>query len=535
MTTPTSAGSFLSYDERRAVLEHLLAEHPTSAIGIVDPTRKLDDVVPVFAQLGLAVGDHAPLSGGALAEHLAVGDVGLIGDAAQELSVRGAATRVLHLRDGRVADLHLFMMGESTSTTIVVIVPGANEVIGTSPAPSAIVASPRVGLAECDAFGVITHASSSTATMIGDPHVQLVGASVIDLLHAEDQQMAIVNWLAAKEQRGDALRWRCRLARADGSSLWIEATIKNDADVNGRIQIELNDVSAEVAAIEALVAERELIELLTETLPVGVAMFDRDGRVEHANGRLRELLAPLDHERLISDAVRGQVRDRELATAFTNLLHSGTSSRHLATHGAEDGTVRHLEWTVRAAFGSDGHVSGGVVCVADVTEAAQLREILERRAITDPLTGCLNRAGTMAALEHSLDGVGCEAGVGLLFIDLDGFKGVNDSRGHAAGDRVLEVVAARLRSATREGDVVGRIGGDEFVIISPCSARAARIMRARISRALHGTAMIMGAEVSIRASIGTAWTAIDSASELLAAADAAMYVDKRRRSSRSRS
>ena len=219
----------------------------------------------------------------------------------------------------------------------------------------------------------------------------------------------------------------------------------------GVVRLELYDISTEVAATEALVAERELIGLLTETLPVGVAKFDAQGRVEHANGRLTELLAPLDPQELLGRAVRGEIEDVELAAAFHALMRDGVASRLVVDHIDANGTMRHLEWTIRAALGGSGEVTGGVVCIADVSEAIRLRAALEGRASTDALTGCLNRAGTVAALELALSNVAVTGGVGVLFIDLDDFKSINDTRGHAVGDAVLEVVASRLRGALRSG------------------------------------------------------------------------------------
>jgi diguanylate cyclase (GGDEF)-like protein len=173
-----------------------------------------------------------------------------------------------------------------------------------------------------------------------------------------------------------------------------------------------------------------------------------------------------------------------------------------------------------------------VVCIADVTEAAQLRAALEDRARTDALTGCLNRAGTITALEHTLANLGPNEGVGLFFIDLDGFKAINDSRGHAVGDAVLEIVAGRLRGALGPGDLVGRLGGDEFVVISPGldSTSAALDLAGIVSRQLRGPAFIADVAAPIAASIGVAWSSTATASELLGAADAAMYVAKQTRS-----
>jgi diguanylate cyclase (GGDEF)-like protein len=346
--------------------------------------------------------------------------------------------------------------------------------------------------------------------------------------------MAVVNWLAAKAHRGVALRWRCRLAKVDGSSLWTETTIINDveSDGTGVVRLEMHDISTEVAATEALVAERELIGLLTETLPVGVAKFDAFGRIEHANGRLTELLAPLDPCETLGKAVRGDVDDVDLAAAFNALMREGVASRLVVDHIDARGTVRHLEWTIRAAVGSGGEITGGVVCIADVSEAVQLREALEGRAKTDALTGCLNRAGTLAALEFALSNVDRTGGIGVLFIDLDAFKSINDTRGHAVGDAVLEVVASRLRGALRSGDLVGRLGGDEFVVISTglSSASATHVFACRVSEHMQGPATINGFAIPIAASIGVAWTMTSNATDLLAAADAAMYIAKQTRS-----
>jgi diguanylate cyclase (GGDEF)-like protein len=174
------------------------------------------------------------------------------------------------------------------------------------------------------------------------------------------------------------------------------------------------------------------------------------------------------------------------------------------------------------------------VCIADVTEAGDLRSALEHRATTDALTGCLNRAGTIAALEHALATIGPDEGVGLLFIDLNGFKDINDARGHAVGDAVLTVVAQRLRDALRQQDLLGRLGGDEFVVIAPRlrSAGIALTLANRMSNRLHGDTSIGEVNIGIAASIGVAWTSTSSAGELLAHADAAMYTAKQTHSNR---
>jgi diguanylate cyclase (GGDEF)-like protein len=529
MATAGAEGFAVDLSARLAVLEDLLASNPACAVGVFDAAHNPVDAGTALAKVGIPVDGHPPLEAGVLAEFLAVSDAWLVGDAALEAGVRGSAMRPVRMRDNQRADLHLVEINNTDVTTVAILVPYSGSITGT-PTPTAVAASHRVGAVQCDAFGIITSASASTRGLLGRPDEPIEGTPVVLLLHPDDQGVAIANWSAAKEQRGVALRWRCRVARDDGSSLWVEITITNEieSDGTGHVRFELYDISREVAATEALVAERELIELLTETLPVGVAKFDASGRLEHANGRLRELLAPLDPQEVLDQAFRGQLADPDLAAAFAALRQAGLGSRHVVDHENGDGLLQHLEWTIRAARSEDGAVTGGALCIADVTEAAQLRDALEQRARTDGLTGCLNRSGTIGALEDSLANAGELDGVGLLFIDLNGFKDINDSRGHAIGDEVLEVVARRLRSAVRAGDLVGRLGGDEFVVISPGlqSADAALVFAGRVSRQLRGPAVIDGVAAPIDASIGVAWTSTATASELLAAADRAMYTAK---------
>jgi diguanylate cyclase (GGDEF)-like protein len=179
-------------------------------------------------------------------------------------------------------------------------------------------------------------------------------------------------------------------------------------------------------------------------------------------------------------------------------------------------------------------VIGALACTSDITEATTLRGELEARATFDLLTGCYNRAATMAALEQAMaeardDRMG--RGTGVIFIDLDRFKPVNDELGHAAGDELLAAVAERLRGLVRDGDIVGRVGGDEFLIVCPGAHGAESVMpiAQRITADLINPIRISGAAVIIGASVGVAWTSAPEATpdSLVAAADTAMYDSKR--------
>lgn len=149
----------------------------------------------------------------------------------------------------------------------------------------------------------------------------------------------------------------------------------------------------------------------------------------------------------------------------------------------------------------------------------------------DALTGLMNRAGLAAELERRAESPDA-AGVAYHFLDLDGFKRVNDTLGHGAGDRLLVEVAGRLRAATGERDIVARIGGDEFLIVSPgAEPRAARALGHRVIEALSAEPYVLGDRgVDIGVSVGIALSGDhgESFATLIEAADAALYQAKAR-------
>ncbi len=167
-------------------------------------------------------------------------------------------------------------------------------------------------------------------------------------------------------------------------------------------------------------------------------------------------------------------------------------------------------------------------------EMHDLNETLARQASTDPLTGLLNRASLIEELTHLLTPHPGRAGtfLGVLFLDLDGFKLINDRLGHAAGDALLRATANRLRAGVRGCDVVARIGGDEFVVVTPAlpAADVARELAERLVVDLSSAVPIPGQRpVGVGVSIGVTTLAADERSTsdlLLAEADTAMYAAK---------
>lgn len=234
---------------------------------------------------------------------------------------------------------------------------------------------------------------------------------------------------------------------------------------------------------------------------------------------------------------------------FTSLLHPSDTERALAAYGGvamRSGTSNMAEWRVMHADGtwrdvevvannllSDPTVEGIVLTLRDVTERKTLEDELKHQAFHDALSGLANRALFRDRLEHALARAArSRTSLAVLFIDLDDFKLVNDTLGHAAGDQLLIAVAGRLVNSLRTGDTAARFGGDEFAILLEETANPedACLAAQRILADLKPHFSAADRSVTVYASIGIAYSKVgdEDPAEILQAADVAMYAAKAR-------
>ncbi len=278
-----------------------------------------------------------------------------------------------------------------------------------------------------------------------------------------------------------------------------------------------------------LAARHALYVQAIEQMPQGFSMFDAEDRLLVANPRYRELWQL--PEALCQPGAR-----------FTDLMAANPATELPCVDPYRDEpklgdqpTRRRREWLLR-----DGRIIGvtvtrlpGGACVAlheDITEARRDQQKVAYLARHDGLTGLPNRIALLDEMTRQLPRVHRGEELALLYLDLDRFKFINDTLGHAAGDQLLVLVAARLRTGVRGGDLIARLGGDEFAIVQIGASQpaASTVLARRLIDALSQPFDLDGHQVHIGASVGVAVAPFDGdqAEGLMKSADLALYLAK---------
>ena len=377
-----------------------------------------------------------------------------------------------------------------------------------------------------DQDGRIVHASPSLVHVLGHGQHDLLGELAMTLVHP-DERAAVREQFRDARGEVQAGATTLRVLHADGTWRWVELAVTNLVDTAvGGIVANLKDITERVEAETALRASEARYRTLIDTAQEGIWASTLDGRTLYANARTAELL--------------GVPLDEVLTRPVVDLLDAATSSQFLsrlatrAERGTEryelpfthpDGSQRTYSLAASPLLRPDGTAEGALAMISDVTEARRAQDELRHAALHDSLTGLANRTLLQDRLEHALQRE--TVGTAALFLDLDQFKLVNDSRGHEAGDALLVQVAGRLRDALRPQDTIARFGGDEFVVVcEDTDEEQARRVADDLLTCLEEPLAVHGGEVHVGASIGVAVTPTGSAGDLLRFADTAMYAAK---------
>jgi diguanylate cyclase (GGDEF)-like protein/PAS domain S-box-containing protein len=387
--------------------------------------------------------------------------------------------------------------------------------------------------------------------------------------------IGLAQWLAERRRRRDLAAWQeCERGLVTGREVAeqraqdIERYIGDVEEARTRVERQAADY---VGLMEELAEARDATERaradlqhkeeqlrrMTDALPVLVADIDADGFYRYCNDRY------LDFFDLRAEAVIGrsiaEVFDGKTYVLLQKDIGQVISGREIHFRRAvpSHGEVRQIEGRYIPQSNADGVVDGFYVAAWDVTEQYHRELALDREVKTDALTGLLNRRALREALEafaEALAGGGTdsrEAGStpssepsatggsadqqppdgAVMFLDIDHFKQINDTLGHAAGDQLLKIFAQRLRASVRGSDRVGRLGGDEFVVLLSeigSSGQAERVAQKILER-MQDPVGLEGRIIEIGTSIGIAYSRGEkvSADLLLQEADAALYEAKK--------
>jgi diguanylate cyclase (GGDEF)-like protein/PAS domain S-box-containing protein len=333
-------------------------------------------------------------------------------------------------------------------------------------------------------------------------------------------------------ERGEA-----NLVRGNGQTFAIRHQRTGEGDWVATFADITQALEIQRRAEAALKESEERFRLAAEAAGLGV--WDYDTTLERRNwsDRLREIFGFSQEAEASLEAALGQVHAEDRIPFLRQLQRIRDEQEcnrfeaSLRIERALDGENRWICVNGWKTVKADCPMGRIIMTVRDVTDEKRAEERIVWSASHDPLTGLANRSYFNAKLQMALAAAGEQReGVGLLLLDIDRFKQINDTLGHDAGDRLLETFAARLRACTRVEDTVARLGGDEFAIILGCVssrqdvAALARSILQRLCKPFSHN----GAVLDCRASIGAALYPVHgrTATELMKHADLALYASK---------
>ena len=381
-----------------------------------------------------------------------------------------------------------------------------------------------------DHQGFITRTNDRTNELVGLSRDEVIGEHVGRFIHPEDYDSQADHWVRMLiDPSFDAVSSEIRILTTHGVS-WQRVALKATRDELGAltsITAHLSDINEKYAAEAALDRSRRQFGNLLDSLPDPIVRLNRRLEVEFANPAAQRLR----HARADSEWPGIDESDRAL---FESALHDALETGRSQTLEYAVGDESERGWcetTIVPEPHADGSVRSLLLICRDVTGRRRNEADLAHQATHDTLTGLPNRGRFAELLERATgrqqmhEHAGAPHPIAVLFLDLDRFKVVNDSLGHAAGDELLVQVARRLQKALRPGDVLGRLGGDEFTVLAENITHDHAMALAERLREQLGTPFeLAGGEFLMSSSVGVATSSVPECPEdLMRWADAAMY------------
>jgi diguanylate cyclase (GGDEF)-like protein/PAS domain S-box-containing protein len=383
--------------------------------------------------------------------------------------------------------------------------------------------------------GIITSWNPAAERMYGYSSTEIIGKSVM-LLSPADRTGEIDSILARIRTGQPTEHLQTLRVRKDGTVFPVSLTVSPICDPDGTlvgasaIPCDVTEQHQAARSARSLAAAEELVRTVMASASIGIALTDLDGSFRVVNRSFCDLLE-YDQAWFLAHGIDDIVHpdDAEDILRRRSQALAGASAIPVLTlrlMRADGATV----WVRRVAVtipGGEGQPNLLMVQVEDITAEYEAHLALAYQAFHDPLTGLHNRAWILDSLEADLPAARrLGTCVGALFVDLDNFKVVNESLGHAAGDEVLAAVAARIVSALGPSDRVGRFGGDEFVILVQDLHDPLEVEHCaeRVSASIAADLQVQGHRIVPTASIGIATsTSTSTPDSLLRDADSALF------------
>ncbi len=382
-----------------------------------------------------------------------------------------------------------------------------------------------------DAAGCVTLANHGAELLFGRPVDALLGVCLLDLVRQRASDgaapLTLQDVVPGSGEPTRAAAWEIPVPDGDALTVSVTVTTMRLDGAEAGYVVVATDVSAETAATAALQASESRFRRVFQDAPLGMAVVRVRGgsaAFSRVNGALCGILAGSSAD-LVGTQLRALVHPDDRAAGDELLARlrepqPGFVELRLVTLAGS--TV----WAACSATPLE-QSDDAVLQVVDVSARRAAEEALEHQALHDPLTGLANRALLHDRIDHALAAAARDGGrIGLLYLDLDGFKAVNDSAGHSAGDKVLLQAAERLARCVRPGDTVARLGGDEFVMVCPDLASPALLaaVARRVLNAVRRPYHVEGRTFVLSGSVGVAISRPGTTgTELLGLADEALY------------
>jgi len=382
-------------------------------------------------------------------------------------------------------------------------------------------------------------------------HIQSCNAALLQICGYADQaaltaalESAGTNSLYLAPERGAELLRRLRedqgfdsviseIRRGDGSTIWVSQTAQAVRDDTGRVLGFAGTLEDVTDRLRRQGEERLRVRAAMESASDAILIVDETGEPLFANPAFQKAFGCVGPDRIRIGALFDMVADPKAAASLARALRDGQAWEGEADIPTPQCGIKPMLIRASAIRDGAGASFGSVVICTDLSDRRRAEARIRHMAHHDWLTGLPNRALFRARLNAALEMVpksqhaSTQVSFAVLCIDLDRFKAINDTLGHAAGDALLQMVALRLQSLVREGDTVARIGGDEFTLIQLGIQEAdqAVALAERLIVDLGEPYTLGGRDVRIGASVGIALAPMHGSDldSLLSFGDVALY------------